>query len=205
MSTVVLIPDSTRKAPGHAPGFPRPGILGNLPKKDAERLAALRTSVAKAANLPIGSDLDPSSRGEVEVMPAHLRFQGNMYRHIPHEAWENRKGDVDVIIVSALYGLSRFRDPIRPYKFSMAENLPGLGVLNRWWRGNGLPSLLASAIHALETDRVVALLSLEYRKAVDGYRAGLDVAVEAIAFPGMGRASQPRRGEVVADVLRGTR
>ena len=94
---------------------------------------------------------------------------------------------------------------IRGIILKLFENLPGLGTLHGWWRENGLPAILASLINTARPGRIVDLLSLEYRKAVDGYRAGLDVPVEAIDFPGMGRASQPRRGEVVADVLRGTR
>ena len=47
------------------------------------------------------------------------------------------------------------------------------------------------------------LLSLEYREAVAGYGERLSgIAVKAIDFPGMGRASQPRRGEKVEEILR---
>ena len=138
-------------------------------------------------------------------MPAYQRYDGNMYRYIPREAWESRAAGVDVEIVSALYGLVLSREPIRVYGFSMAEDLPGLGVLHKWWRENGLPEILASLIRTAGAERVVDLLSLEYRKAVDGYRDSLAVPVEAIDFPGLGRASQPRRGEAVAEVLRGKR
>jgi hypothetical protein len=47
------------------------------------------------------------------------------------------------------------------------------------------------------------LLSLEYRESVAGYKNRVPgVAVRPIDFPGMGRASQPRRGEKVAEILR---
>jgi hypothetical protein len=50
---------------------------------------------------------------------------------------------------------------------------------------------------------VVDLLSHEYREAVEGYEANLGtIAVKAIDFPGMGRTSQPLRGEKVAAILR---
>ena len=87
----------------------------------------------------------------------------------------------------------------------MAGTLAGLGILHKWWRENGLPEILASLIRGAGVERVVDLLSLEYRKAVDGYRGSVEVPVEAIDFPGLGRASQPRRGEAVAEVLRGKR
>src|SRR3989304_5432048 len=94
---------------------------------DRPRPTGLRTAVASAAKLPLGPDLDPDAKKAVELMPAYVRYDGNMYRHIPREAWERRKDGVEVAIVSALYGIALSREPIRGYGFSMAENLPGLG------------------------------------------------------------------------------
>ncbi len=202
---LVLIPDSTRKRKGSMAGAAGPGVSDSLPASDLTALATLRRTVASAAKLDPGPDIDPASKGKADLMPAHLRYDGNMYRHIPREAWESRAAGVEVAIVSALYGLVLSREPIRVYGFSMAENLPGLGPLHGWWRENGLPSLLASLVKGMPAERVVDLLSLEYRKAVDGYRESITVPVEAIDFPGLGRASQPRRGEAVTDILRGTR
>jgi len=202
---LVLIPDSTRKRKGSMARASDPGVADALPAADLARLVALRKKVATAAELPLASDIDPASKGKVDLMPAYLRYDGNMYRYIPREAWESRAAGVEVAIVSALYGLVLSREPIRVYGFSMAEDVPDLGTLHGWWRENGLPGLLASFIRSARVERVVDLLSLEYRKAVDGYREGLKVPVEAIDFPGLGRASQPRRGMAVAGVLVGKR
>ena len=202
---LVLIPDSTRKRKGSAAGVAAPGVPQLLPKDDLARLVALRKSVAAVEKLPPAPDLDPAAKGKVDLMPAYQRYDGNMYWHIPRDAWEARAAGVDVVIVSALYGLVLSREPIRAYGFSMAEDLPGLRTLHGWWRQNGLPALLASLIRSARVERVVDLLSLEYRKAVDGYTEGLKVPVEAIDFPGLGRASQPRRGMAVAEVLLGKR
>ena len=202
---LVLIPDSTRKRKGSAAGVAAPGVPQLLPKDDLARLVALRKSVAAVEKLPPAPDLDHATTGKVDLLPAYLRYDGNMYRYIPPEAWELRTAGVEVAIVSALYGLVLSREPIRTYGFSMAETLAGLGILHKWWRENGLPEILASLIRGAGVERVVDLLSLEYRKAVDGYRGSVEVPVEAIDFPGLGRASQPRRGEAVAEVLRGKR
>jgi len=202
---LVLIPDSTRKRKGSMASASGPGIGEALPAADLARLVDLRKKVAAAADLPPGPDVDPASKGKADLMPAHVRYDGNMYRYIPRDAWESRLAGVEVAIVSALYGLVLSREPIRAYGFSLAENLPGLGALHGWWRENGLPALLASLIRSARVERVVDLLSLEYRKAVDGYRQGLKAPVEAIDFPGLGRASQPRRGMAVAEVLLGKR
>lgn len=202
---LVLIPDSTRKREGSTERGAGPSIVEAMRQEDAARFVALRKSVATAAGIPSGPDLDPSTKGKVDRMPAYLRYNGNMYRHIPRDAWERRKEGVEVAIVSALYGLVLSREPIRVYGFSMAESLSGLGTLHGWWRENGLPHLLASFLEKAGPKRVVDLLSLEYRKAVDGYRDRASVPVEAIDFPGLGRGSQPRRGEIVADLLHGKR
>ncbi len=205
MRVLVLIPDSTRKRKGSLAGAAGPGVGGSLPAADLGKLVSLRTKVATAAKLEPGPDIDPASKSKVDLMPAYLRYDGNMYRHIPQGVWESRTAGVEVAIVSALYGLVFSREPVRTYGFSMAENLPGLGPLHGWWRENGLPAILASLVKASKAQRVVDLLSLEYRKAVEGYRDLVTVPVEAIDFPGLGRASQPRRGEAVAGILRGTR
>jgi cytoplasmic iron level regulating protein YaaA (DUF328/UPF0246 family) len=202
---LVLIPDSTRKRKGSAAGVAAPGVPQFLPKDDLAHLVGLRRAVAAVEKLPPAPDLDPAAKGKADLMPAYQRYDGNMYWHIPRDAWEGRAAGVDVAIVSALYGLVLSREPIRVYGFSMAENLRGLGILHKWWRENGLPEILASLIRSAGAERVVDLLSLEYRKAVDGYRDAVTVPVEPIDFPGLGRASQPRRGEAVADVLRGKR
>ncbi len=200
---LVLIPDSTRKRKGSITGALGPAVADSLPAVDFATLVGLRKKVAATAKLAVGPDIDPASTNKVEVMPAYLRYDGNMYRRIPREAWESRAAGVEVAIVSALYGLVLSREPIRAYGFSMAEDAPGLGTLHGWWRENGLRAILASLVKATQAERIVDLLSLEYRKAVDGYRDSVKVPVEAIDFPGLGRASQPRRGEAVADILSG--
>jgi len=205
VQVLVLIPDSTRKRKASMAGASTPGVADSLPAKDLARLAGLRKEVASAAMLPPAPDVDPASKGKADLMPAYLRYDGNMYRHIPREAWESRKAGVEVAIVSALYGLVLSREPIREYGFSMAEDLPGLGTLHGWWRESGLPDILASFVRAAKPGQIVDLLSLEYRRAVEGYRDSIKAPVEAIDFPGLGRASQPRRGEAVGDILRGKR
>ena len=107
------------------------------------------------------------------VMPASLRYQGNMSRHIPREMWETRKPGVEVLIASALYGIVASRDTVFAYPHSMAEPMPPFGKLNRWWHDHGLPAILSAYLEAVKPTLVVDLLSLEYREAVVGYEARL--------------------------------
>ena len=191
---VVLIPESTRKRKGGDPYMKMvDGFAEDLPKAEHDRLFTLRAEVASSWKNDAAKD---------GVMPAYLRFDGNMYRGIPEDAWEKRKGNVEVLIASALYGLLASRDTIFAYPHSMAESTPPFGKLNRWWHGQGLPAILAAYLKKVRPKTVVDLLSLEYREAVAGYEANLGgIAVKPVDFPGAGRGSQPMRGERVARVL----
>ncbi len=197
---VVLIPESTRKVKGGSTSdIAVDAVSDALPAASRAKLQALREEV-----------LTKSPEGSVRpgaLLPAYRRFDGNMYRYIPADAWEDRAPNVEVLIVSALRGLLASRDPVPAYSLSMAESTPPFGKMNRWWHGRGLPEILAAYLQAIRPKKVVDLLSLAYREAVIGYAAGLaGIDVKTIDFPGMGRASQPRRGEQVAEILRsGTR
>jgi cytoplasmic iron level regulating protein YaaA (DUF328/UPF0246 family) len=199
VDVIVLIPESTRKRSGGSPDSPKDdAIEGALPAAERQELEALRQKV-----------LQEGPRGFVDAgrsLPAYQRFDGNMYRYIPREAWEQRSPAVEVVIASALRGLVASRDLIPAYHLSMAESTPPFGKLNRWWHQAGLPRFLAAYLLAARPKTVVDLLSLEYRESVAGYENRLPgIAVKPIDFPGMGRASQPRRGEKVAEILRSGR
>jgi hypothetical protein len=195
--TVVLIPESTRKAKGGDPPTAGTEVLEDVLPRDARRkLEFLRTQVREAAPDAVG----PAE----ELLPAFRRFRGNMYRAIPEEAWAQRIPGIEVVMVSGLYGLVASRDPVAAYELSMAEPLERLGKLNRWWRDHGLPALLRTYLESVHPAEVLDILSLEYRESVEGYASGLrGTKVRTIDFRGLGRGSQPRRGKLVAKILRG--
>ncbi len=193
-STIVLIPESTRKAKGGDPhATPADVFADQLPAKVRDELYALRAEVASQWKNTAAKD---------GLMPAYLRFQGNMYRRIPREAWEARKKEVEVLIVSGLYGIIASRDTVFAYPHSMAESTPPFGKLNRWWHEHRLPAILAAYIGSEKSGLVIDLLSHEYREAVAGFGDGLSLTVKEIDFPGMGRGSQPLRGERITQLLR---
>src|SRR5438876_1736774 len=192
---IVLIPESTRKARGGSTDSPEvDSIAAALPAADRAKLGGLREEV-----------LHKSPQGSVRpggLLPAYRRFQGNMYMSIPDEAWSKRAPNVEVVIASGLRGLVASRDTVPAYALSMAEPTPPFGKMNRWWHDRGLPAILASYIRSVRPRIVVDLLSLEYRESVAGYAGHLQgVDVRTIDFPGMGRASQPLRGERIGRIL----
>jgi len=192
---VVLIPESTRKATGGSSDGPEvDAISAALPATVRAKLEELREEVRLKS--PKGS-VRPGG-----LLPAYRRFQGNMYRNIPDNAWAQRSAKVEVVIASGLRGLVASRDTVPAYALSMAEPAPPFGKMNRWWHDRGLPAILASYLSAVRPRIVVDLLSLEYRESVAGYAGHLQgVDVRTIDFPGMGRASQPLRGERIARIL----
>ncbi len=192
---VVLIPESTRKAKGGSSDTPKvDSIAAALPSTSRAKLEALREEV-----------LHKSPQGSVRssgLLPAYRRFQGNMYMSIPDGAWTQRAPNVEIVVASALRGLVASRDTVPAYALSMAEPTPPFGKMNRWWHDRGLPGILASYLESIQPRVVVDLLSLEYRQSVAGYTAGLKgIDVRTIDFPGMGRASQPLRGERITRIL----
>lgn len=196
LHTLVLIPESTRKARGGEPMPEASAVLDALPRDGKRKLTILRDQVRAAA--------PDSIENPAELLPAYRRFRGNMYRAIGDDAWDRRIPGVEVVIVSGLYGLVTSRDPVVAYHVSMAEPLERLGKLNRWWRDHGLPVLLRDYLAAVRPQEVLDILSLEYREAVEGFANGLSGSkVRRIDFRGLGRGSQPRRGKLVAKVLRG--
>ncbi len=195
-SLVVLIPESTRKRKG---GEPRPhrmdSFADSLPPAIRRKLGSLRTEVRRQT-----AAMGPVPEG---LLPAYRRFDGNMYRRIQAEDWERRAAGVEVLIPSGLFGIVASLDTIPAYPQSMAEAAPRLGKLNRWWRDGGLPDILNAYLKETRPGTVVDLLSGAYREAVQGYADELPgIKVKRIDFPGMGRGSQPRRGETVAQLLR---
>ncbi len=194
LEIIVLIPESTRKRKGGTALAPADAIAHALPAGPREKLEGLRDEIAAKSSRGAAAD--------AALMPAYRRFDGNMYRYIPDDAWESRAPNVEVVIASGLRGLVASRDPLPAYPHSMAESMPPFGKLNRWWHDRGLPDLLASYVRAVRPKTVVDLLSLGYRESVTGYAADLGgIPVKTIDFPGIGRASQPRRGENVAEIL----
>lgn len=202
---LLLIPDSHRKEKGDAATtVPPDACVLRLPADPRRALHALRRQVAAAADFPLATDLVPEGKAKVDLLPAHQRYQGNMYHRIPPESWTAPAKGVEVVILSALYGPIHSREPVRTYSFSMGERLGALGTLHLWWRDHGLPAILSELINTMKPSKVTDLLSGVYRSSVDGYRASVRTSeVEQVDFPGMGRGSQVARGNLIAQVLQG--
>lgn len=98
--------------------------------------------------------------------PAIERYQGVVYDHLDAATLSTaarRRADVNVGIVSAVFGLVRGGDPVPPYRLLMLADLPSLGKLHRVWR-EVVPDAVCDAVG--EDGVVIDLLSSEYAAAV---------------------------------------
>lgn len=170
---LIAIPCCTTKAGGGDREFdPRDPvrIVNRLPGPAAQRLSGLRRELAEGlsvdpAGLRAGPDL--GLEGPVPpVRPAYQRFRGLLYREIPGDAWERVRGnpEVDVVIVSSLYGLLDYREPVRDYDLHMDGEFRGRMVKDYWRRG-GLPDVLAALLQGGGYGHIHNYLSTNYNGA----------------------------------------
>lgn len=164
-----------------------------------------RQEVAKAIKESAGPDLgSPVSEGHVTILPAFKRYDGNLYRQIQERTWQNLRRDnrVDVVIVSGLYGLVFWDEPIRYYNVKMNKSLWFGRRLCTWWKRQGLPGILASFIRKIGYSDVHDFLSTHYRVAVTDYqRLNPSIGVHVHDYLGLGSGADYHRGIDINDLI----
>ncbi|GAA4214077.1 YaaA family protein [Actinocatenispora rupis] len=145
---LVLLPPSETKAPGGR-GAPLDLAALSFPTLGPARarvLAALQTvsstvGVARKV-LKLSARQDDELTANLALrtaptMPALRRYTGVLYDALDYPtlpASARRRADRTVVVVSALFGALRPRDPIPAYRLSGGTTLPGLGPLRGVWR-----------------------------------------------------------------------
>ena len=74
-----------------------------------------------------------------DVLPAYKRYSGRTYSRISPEAWENanENKDVDIVILSAMYGLVRYDEPIRNYSIKQVDQVSRGVKFQTMWKKSG--------------------------------------------------------------------
>ncbi len=137
-------------------------------------------------------------------MPARERYDGNLYRKIESRLWRALGDEVNVVIVSALYGLLAPTEAIRYYDRTMAEPLAPRMTLGRWWADRGLGSLLAEYVESSGAAEVHDFLGGTYRRigrALDSLRGRIKVSPHS--YPGLGSGADYHRGREIAKLIAG--
>ncbi len=164
----------------------------------------LRRELAEHFNYPDGEDVGGHTSSPVPLLPACLRFDGNLYRKVDRAVWERLRGCVgaEVLVVSALYGLLSPREAIRDYRPTMNDLFaPGLR-LGRWWSERGLGSLLAEYVERSRAAVVHDFLSGSYARIARQLPSlAPTLKVERHTYPGLGSGADYHRGAEVRHLI----
>jgi cytoplasmic iron level regulating protein YaaA (DUF328/UPF0246 family) len=207
---LIVIPCCDRKNPGGESSYKnnaKHNVLEILPRKEAAGLIEARRTIAEIKNLPAGRDLGLNiDESEIHYLPAYKRYNGNLYKQISDSSWRKllETQELDLLIISALYGIIFWDEPIRNYNLMMNGNLRPGRWLNTWWRRRGLPGYIRLVIQNQEYKKVHMLLSIPYKDAISGFR---ERSLRSIEFPRYdlskyGSGSTHHRGVKVEEIIR---
>ncbi|MBI2988677.1 MAG: peroxide stress protein YaaA [Deltaproteobacteria bacterium] len=147
--------------------------------------------------------------------PAYLLYRGKLFRPLK-ELW--RQETVEVLIVSAAYGLVKPREFIRTYELQMGDRFANGQSVYRYWETTGLANLLETYVQNMEVSHIWSLLPNSYtsqsktpyhrvfrdywiRAEKRGKRCFL-VKVFTARDRAAGTGSGAKRGEWLAEVFR---
>ena len=205
---LILIPCSNLKT---QPRSPTPGAepLADL---SAARDVLLADLVAKPEFLEFTANRkgigDPSS----PAIPAIDLYSGKLYSAAAKSLRAVAAGkhpDVEVLIVSALYGLVRLTEPIKWYDLTMGDSVGDGRQVYQYWTDTGLWKQLAAFIAEEGITNVWSLLpdSLPYTPYHRVFRSfwarsgqGMPECIHVMA-PGVSMATGVRRGRWLNQVL----
>jgi hypothetical protein len=151
---LILLPPSEGKALGGEGAAWSGGTMAD-PLLDRHRRVTLRAAVAAGA-----------VRRRAPTRPAVERYAGVLYTELDWPSLSSaarRRGDVQVRIVSGLWGLVAPPDPIPVYRLKMSAALGDVGRLATWWKPRLVPTLAARSAGAVVWD----LLPIEHAAAMD--------------------------------------
>lgn len=200
---VVLIPCSGRKRLGGTTQFTDSLLTETLRPSTWERILECRRELARSMRLPPGPDLGLSMQVEaIEFLPAHQRYDGNLYRAARLAGELADSGLITIFVVSAFYGLLNARDLVRHYDLQMAAKSSGAGTIHRYWSRNGLGSVVAESIRFLQPKQVHDMLPVSYRRALAPWPTpDLVGRVKSYGYPGLRMASDSARGRDLAMLM----
>jgi len=207
---LILIPCCGKKTKHGTSGYQKNSphtIFFYLSKDMGERLRMLRKQVALAFNEPPGPDVGfDVDNPQIKYLEAYKRYCGNLYRKISSDSWDKLKQNpkIRLIIVSALYGLLNYNEPIRYYNRSMKDHITPRRLLKTWWKKHALTDILLNYIRLNEIEVVHDFLSQDYRDVLADLHLRckfIGVLYFAHNYPGLGSGSDFRRGSDVNELI----
>ncbi len=193
---LIMIPCSGRKTPEGFHSSEGRQIKGDLQPSDARKLEKLRKKVADSFNISLDSP-------EQSLLPAYKRYSGNLYKKISEQAWKelDNREDVELVIISALYGVIYWDEPIIHYDIELTDPIKSRRRLNTWWKKKGLTEILSNYIEGEKYDVVRSFLSGNYRKALLDLEDKVDPICLLYEYPSLGSGSNYYRGKDIDDAI----
>jgi hypothetical protein len=167
-------------------------------------LMKARWELTKILEMEPGPDLGfyDDSKARIRYMPAYKRYTGIMYQRSHLQTTLPKLNQVQVVIISSLYGILYANDDIREYDMAMDETLPTGQKVFTFWKQHGLELILKNYIHALNPLIVHDLLSESYRKSVKSWSDGIKIHQYCTyQYPGEGIGSLYHRGDDLRALL----
>lgn len=170
---IILAPCSGSKKRGGTTTYnENSSILNYLTSTSGEHLLSLRRKLFGSFSIPLGQDVGATKVAtQINFMPAYERYTelgSRLYQRISHSSWNKLKETphLDVVIISALYGLVRYSEPIQFYDLNMDKSKIDGQKLKTWWRKNGLGEILRDYINTNSVFKVHNVLSRNYNEAI---------------------------------------
>jgi hypothetical protein len=188
-NTLLLTPCSGAKKPGSHACSAR-SILSDLGRPNAAKLKAARTALRERTHV------------DETLMPAYLRYSGQLYKHGSKSIGAAVAAGYRVLIVSGCYGLLSANEPIGWYEKEFHLRDWPFGLLEEclldYARHVGIRSVIA--VMARTSEYADLIRNVEWRRAV-----GSATLVAPIAHGGSGaQVTVPRaQGQAVAALFGG--
>ena len=201
---LILIACCQRKSPGGIHDFKRSNVLDSVSSStNIDELMNARWELANNLNLSPGFDLGFDQHNqELKFLPAYQRYTGNVYKSSQISCLLPQATSIQVLIISALYGLLDSNDLIREYNVAMNDTLPNGTKLKTWWKYIGLGAIVEECIQVINPSKIYDLLSGHYREALQPWPPdALTQKVELYNYPGQGSGSNWGRGKDLKGLL----
>jgi len=200
---LILIPCCKSKRSGGTTEYrTNSSILNYLTSTPRGHLLSLRRQLFEHFPTPFGPDVGYPGDGTINYMEAYKRYTGRIYSPISSGSWEKLRStpNLDLVIVSALYGLLRYDEPIQVYNVTMKDKM-GNHTLKWWWRNNGLCAILRDYINENKISDVHNILSNDYNEALRDCFTNMHVKYLCHDFSEYKSGSNTHRGKWVNNFI----
>jgi cytoplasmic iron level regulating protein YaaA (DUF328/UPF0246 family) len=200
MKELIIIPCSGSKNPYGNKSVMGREITKELDTTSKQKLYRLRQMVSNFFDIGLTNGMNPQSG---MLKPAYKRYSGNLYNKIAESSWNKiaNSKDADLVIVSALYGIIYYDEPIINYNVAMGDNTLGKQKLYTWWKQNQLEDILAEYINTKEYTLVRSFLSGDYKKALPKIESKINAHWLQYQYPNLGSGSNYYRGKDVNNII----